>query len=413
MLGPPGTGKTLLARAVAGEAGVSFFACSGSEFEEMFVGVGARRIRDLFAAAKKKSPAIIFIDEIDAVGGKRSSRDHQSARASMNELLTQLDGFQENSGVIVIGATNFAKALDPALTRPGRFDRHVNVSLPDVLGRKSILELYAAKVPMSSDVDLGVLARGTPGCSGADLYNLINSAAIRASVTKQANVTMLDLEWAKDKVLMGAERTNVGKSPEAVRLTAFHEAGHALVGIYTPGAMPIHKMTVLPRGQSLGMTHFLPENDMDSRTKREMLASMDVCMGGRVAEELVAGAENVTTGASSDLEQATRTARAMLMNYGMGNVGLMSVSDPDQLSPEQKKKIDAEVNHLLEESYKRAKNLLTSKKQELDALAIALLKHETLSGVEIKQVIEKKELPNKPISHPVIELNGSPIAPLQ
>lgn len=414
MLGPPGTGKTLLAKAVAGEANVPFYACSGSEFEEMYVGVGARRIRDLFSAAKKKSPAIIFIDEIDAVGGRRQERETTATRMSLNQLLTEMDGFNENSGIIVIGATNTPKMLDPALTRPGRFDRHVNVSLPDMLGRKAIIELYAQKVPMATDVNLEVLARGTPGCSGADLSNLINSAAIRASAANQPNVTMADLEYAKDKVLMGAERTNIGKSPESVRLTAFHEAGHALVALYTPGAMPLHKATVLPRGQSLGMTFQLPENDLESQTKKELLARMDVCMGGRVAEELISGADNVTTGASSDLEQATKTARHMILHYGMGETtGLMSFRDSgefNQLSAETKKSIDAEVQQLLNSSYKRAKNILTSKSSELDLVATALLKHETLSGEEMKKIIAGKELTNKPIQHKIItDIKGTPI----
>lgn len=416
MLGPPGTGKTLLAKAVAGEANVPFFACSGSEFEEMYVGVGARRIRDLFAAAKKKSPAIIFIDEIDAVGGKRQDRETTATRMSLNQLLTELDGFNENSGIVVIGATNTPKMLDPALMRPGRFDKHVVVPLPDMLGRKAIIELYAQKVPMASDVSLEVLARGTPGCSGADLAHLINSAAIRASANNQPYVTMQDLEYARDKVLMGAERSNIGKKPETLRLTAFHETGHALVALYTPGAMPLHKATILPRGQAAGLTMQLPEGDIDNHTKKELLARMDVCMGGRVAEELVSGADNVTTGASSDLEKATKIARGMIINYGMGqSTGLISIQDPQQeyytLSPDTKRMIDGEVQQMLEASYKRAKNLLLSKHDELNLVATELLKHETLSGEEIKKIVAGKPIAkDSQLQHKIpTDISGAPL----
>ena len=299
LVGPPGTGKTLLARAVAGEAGVPFFFMSGSEFDEIYVGVGAKRVRELFAGAKSKSPAIIFIDELDAIGGKRSARDASYAKQTLNQLLTELDGFEQNSGVIILAATNFPETLDKALTRPGRFDRNVVVGLPDVRGRVAILKHHMTNVVKGSDVNLEQLAAGTPGFSGAELENVINQAAVHASKAKALAVSMKDFEWAKDKILMGAEKRSMVISDTEKEMTAYHEAGHALVGMFTQGAMPLHKITIMPRGQSLGMTMHLPEMDKYSRTMREYRARIDVCLGGKMAEELIYGPDQVTSGVSA------------------------------------------------------------------------------------------------------------------
>lgn len=392
LLGPPGTGKTLLAKAIAGEAGVPFFFASGSEFEEMFVGVGARRIRDLFAAAKKKSPAIIFIDEIDSVGSKRQSKDIQAARMSLNELLVQLDGFSSSTGIIVIGATNFPKLLDPALVRPGRFDRHVTVNLPDIRGRLEILQLYAAKVTMHPSVDLSLIARGTPGMTGADLSNLVNTAALRAAQVKEDAVHQRHLEWAKDRIIMGAERTSHVQSEKEKKLTAYHEGGHALVALSVTGAMPIHKATILPRGQTLGVVSLLPEDDQESHTRLQLIASMTVCMGGRAAEELIFGSDSVTTGASSDLDKATQIAKTMVMKYGMAEdtVGLISFSTQEDLSSmsgEVKRNVDTEVRKLLDSAYSNAKKILTDRNKDLHTLASALLAYETLDREEILGIL--------------------------
>ncbi|RHY78788.1 hypothetical protein DYB26_003760, partial [Aphanomyces astaci] len=327
LMGPPGTGKTLLARAIAGEAGVPFFYSSGAEFEEMYVGVGARRVRDLFDAAKKKAPCIVFIDEIDAIGGTRHLKEQSALKMTLNQLLVEMDGFDQNKGIIVIGATNFPESLDNALTRPGRFDRsvslstvqtlshilcrHVTVPLPDIAGRKDILELYTSKIPLGNDVNLDILARATPGMSGAELSNLVNEATLRSSLLNQTVVDMSAFEFAKDKLLMGAERKSAIISPESARLTAYHEGGHALVAINTPGAHPVYKATIMPRGQALGMVSQLPEGDQTSITRKQLLARLDVCMGGRVAEEMIFGKDEVTGGASSDIMQATQLARQM------------------------------------------------------------------------------------------------------
>lgn len=299
LVGPPGTGKTLLARAVAGESGVPFFFMSGSEFDEMYVGVGAKRVRELFGAAKEKSPAIVFIDELDAIGGKRSGKDMAYVKQTLNQLLTELDGFEQNSGVIILAATNFPDSLDKALTRPGRFDRNVVVGLPDVRGRVAILKHHVKNVTTAKDVNLEVLAAGTSGFSGAELENVINQAAVHASKAKQKAVSMLDFEWAKDKVMMGAEKRSMVISPAEKEATAYHEAGHALVAMFTPGAMNLHKVTIMPRGGALGITHFLPEMDKYSMTVREYKAQIDVSMGGKIAEELRYGPEKVTSGVSS------------------------------------------------------------------------------------------------------------------
>ncbi|KAJ3300474.1 hypothetical protein HK104_000059 [Borealophlyctis nickersoniae] len=391
LYGPPGTGKTHLARAVAGEAGVPFFQMSGSEFDELYVGVGARRVRELFAAAKKKAPCIVFIDEIDAVGSKRSSKDQSYMRQTLNQLLVELDGFAGGEGVIFIAATNTPEALDKALVRPGRFDRLVPVPLPDVKGRSKILEVHMKGVQVAKDVDPHIIARGTPGFSGADLANLINQAAIKASKDSAKSVRMEDLEWAKDKIIMGSERKSAVVTEQNKRLTAYHEGGHTLVALYTAGAMPLHKVTIIPRGNALGVTVQLPEADKTNHTKRELHAMLDVCMGGRVAEEMIFGSEEVTTGASSDLEKATSVAREMVVLYGMNDkVGLVAYGEDglDKSSPQTRALIEGEVKGLLEGAHNRAASILKSHKEELHRLARALMEHETLDLEEVKLVIK-------------------------
>lgn len=410
LVGPPGTGKTLLARAVAGEAGVPFFFMSGSEFDEVYVGVGAKRVRELFSAAKAKSPAIVFIDELDAIGGKRNARDAAYVKQTLNQLLTELDGFEQNSGVIILAATNFPEMLDKALTRPGRFDRNVVVGLPDVRGRIAILKHHMKKIVAAKDVSLETLAAGTPGFSGAELENIINQAAVRASRAKAQAVSMLDFEWAKDKVMMGAEKKSMIITQKEKEATAYHEAGHALVCMYTPGANQLHKVTIMPRGMALGMTMHLPEIDKYSQGKNEYEASIDVSMGGKVAEELVYGPEKVTSGVAGvrmalcivshytdfiqDLQSATRIAYAMVTRYGMspelGNVDL--ASNHDKLSPATKAKVESEVRRFIEEGRLRATNLLLSKRKELDYLAKALVDYETLDREEVLKVVKGEKL---------------------
>ena len=411
LVGPPGTGKTLLARAVAGEAGVPFFFMSGSEFDEVYVGVGAKRVRDLFNSARGKAPAIIFIDELDAIGGKRNERDAAYVKQTLNQLLTELDGFSQGSGVIILAATNFPQLLDKALTRPGRFDRNVTVPLPDVRGRMEILKHHMKNVQIGTDVDEKALARGTPGFSGADIENLVNQAAVRASRNSAKKVSMLDFEWAKDKIMMGAERRSAIIQDKDKLMTAYHEGGHALVALHTPGHDPLYKITIMPRGHALGITHFLPEMDKVSMSKKEYLARIASFMGGKVAEELVYGQEEVSSGASSvsfelrfrplmrltgkkDIQGATRVATAMVTQMGMsdslGNVDLWS--NYTEISPETKQKIEHEVRRLVEEGKDRARKILTERRKDLDIIAKALIEYEVLTLDELEKVLKGEKL---------------------
>uniref|UniRef100_A0AAV2JR89 ATP-dependent zinc metalloprotease YME1L1 n=1 Tax=Knipowitschia caucasica TaxID=637954 RepID=A0AAV2JR89_KNICA len=400
LVGPPGTGKTLLARAVAGEAEVPFYYASGSEFDEMFVGVGASRIRNLFREAKANAPCVIFIDELDSVGGKRiESPMHPYSRQTINQLLAEMDGFKTNEGVIIIGATNFPEALDNALIRPGRFDMQVTVPKPDIKGRTEILNWYLKKIKVDPDIEAKVIARGTVGFSGADLENLVNQAALKAAVDEKDMVSMKELEFAKDKILMGPERRSAVIDKKNKEITAFHESGHAIVAYYTKDAMPINKATIMPRGPSLGHVSMLPENDRWSETRSQLLAQMDVSMGGRVAEEIQFGPEHITTGASSDFDAATKIAKMMVTRYGMcDKLGVMTYSDMTEQSPETQAAVEQEVRQLLKESYERAKALLKSHAKEHKSLADALLMYETLDAKDIKMVLEGKTLESTPES---------------
>uniref|UniRef100_A0A672R7E4 ATP-dependent zinc metalloprotease YME1L1 n=1 Tax=Sinocyclocheilus grahami TaxID=75366 RepID=A0A672R7E4_SINGR len=394
LVGPPGTGKTLLARAVAGEADVPFYYASGSEFDEMFVGVGASRIRNLFREAKANAPCVIFIDELDSVGGKRiESPMHPYSRQTINQLLAEMDGFKPNEGVIIIGATNFPEALDNALIRPGRFDMQVTVPRPDVKGRTEILKWYLKKIKVDSAVEAEVIARGTVGFSGAELENLVNQAALKAAVDSKEMVTMKELEFAKDKILMGPERRSAEIDKKNKEITAYHESGHAIIAYYTKDAMPINKATIMPRGPTLGHVSMLPENDRWSETRSQLLAQMDVSMGGRVAEELIFGSENITTGASSDFDSATKIAKLMVTRFGMSEkLGVMTYADLTKQSPETQASIEHEVRILLRDSYERAKALLKSRSKEHKNLAEALLQYETLDAKEIQLVLEGKTI---------------------
>ncbi|THH17804.1 hypothetical protein EW146_g3064 [Bondarzewia mesenterica] len=396
LTGSPGTGKTMLARAVAGEAGVPFLFASGSEFDEMFVGVGAKRVRELFAAARKKQPAIIFIDELDAIGGKRNARDQQYMKQTLNQLLVEMDGFLQDENVIVIAATNFPESLDEALVRPGRFDRHIAVPLPDIRGRSQILKHYMTDIVIGKDVDPMILARGTPGFSGADLQNMVNQAAIQASKERCKEVNLKHLEWAKDRIVMGAERRSQYIDEKVKRLTAYHEGGHALLALYTEGSMPLHKVTCVPRGHALGITSQLPEDDRLSVTLKEFLADIDVSLGGRVAEELIFGPENVTSGASSDLQHATRVATRMVKNFGYSEkVGPVYFNEREEaISPAKREEIESEVRSILRAGQARVHALLKTKQQELHRLASALIEHETLDMEEVKKVIRGEPIRN-------------------
>ncbi len=406
LVGPPGTGKTLLAKAIAGEAGVPFFTISGSDFVEMFVGVGASRVRDMFEQGKKSAPCIIFIDEIDAVGRHRGAGmggGNDEREQTLNQLLVEMDGFEANEGVILIAATNRPDVLDPALLRPGRFDRQVVVPNPDIAGRTKILEVHLKKVPAAPDMNAKIIARGTPGFSGADLANLVNEAALLAARRGKRVVTMKEMESAKDKVMMGAERKSMVMSNDEKKLTAFHEAGHALIGVKMEDSDPIHKATIIPRGRALGMVMRLPVADQLSITRDKLYADLAVAMGGRVAEELVFGYGKVTSGASSDIQQATRMAKAMVTQWGMSDkLGPMDYSAGGGGEPflgatyggqgkanseETAALIDGEVRRILDESYDTATKLLKKHRKELDLIANSLLEYETLTGEEIDELI--------------------------
>ncbi|HHL20022.1 MAG TPA: ATP-dependent metallopeptidase FtsH/Yme1/Tma family protein [Aliiroseovarius sp.] len=401
LVGPPGTGKTLLARAIAGEAGVPFFTISGSDFVEMFVGVGASRVRDMFEQAKKNAPCIVFIDEIDAVGRSRGvgyGGGNDEREQTLNQLLVEMDGFEANEGVIIIAATNRPDVLDPALLRPGRFDRQVQVSNPDIKGREKILAVHARKVPLGPDVDLRIIARGTPGFSGADLANLVNEAALTAARIGRRFVTMEDFEFAKDKVMMGPERRSMVMTDDEKKLTAYHEAGHAIVGMNVPQHDPVHKVTIIPRGRALGVTFYLPERDKLSMTKTAALSSLASVMGGKAAEELTFGKDNVTNGAYSDIQHATNLATTMVSQWGMseklGNINYTTTQESFlgnqsqfNASVESRRLIDEEVRRLIDEAYARAVDILKTHSEEFENLAQGLLEYETLTGEDVSRVI--------------------------
>ncbi|MFO1185298.1 MAG: ATP-dependent zinc metalloprotease FtsH [Bauldia sp.] len=407
LVGPPGTGKTLLARAIAGEANVPFFTISGSDFVEMFVGVGASRVRDMFEQAKKNAPCIIFVDEIDAVGRHRGAGlggGNDEREQTLNQLLVEMDGFEANEGIILIAATNRPDVLDPALLRPGRFDRQIVVSNPDIVGREKILKVHVRKVPLAPDVDLKIVARGTPGFSGADLMNLVNEAALLAARRGKRMVTRTEFDDARDKVMMGAERRTLVMTEEEKRLTAYHEAGHALVALHMPGSLPIHKATIIPRGRALGMVQYLPERDQISQSRQELTSKLAMAMGGRVAEELVFGPEKVTSGAMGDIESATRIARAMVTRAGfsdkLGPVAYgenqeevflgHSVSRQQNVSEETARVIDSEIRRFIETALSEARRILTENRRDLETLALGLLEYETLTGDEIRDLLAGK-----------------------
>jgi len=426
LVGSPGTGKTLLARAIAGEAGVPFFTISGSDFVEMFVGVGASRVRDMFDQAKKSAPCIVFIDEIDAVGRHRGAglgNGNDEREQTLNQLLVEMDGFEANEGIIIIAATNRPDVLDPALLRPGRFDRQVVVPRPDIDGREQILGVHMKKVPLAPDVDPRVIARGTPGFSGADLANLVNEAALLAARRGKRLVAMKEFEEAKDKVMMGTERRSMVMTEDEKRMTAYHEAGHAIVALHEPASDPIHKATIIPRGRALGMVMRLPERDNYSYHRDKMYANLAVSMGGRVAEEVIFGYDKVSSGASSDISYATGLARDMVTRWGMSDLlGPLQYADADEevflgysvnrqrnMSNETAQAIDKEIRRIVEEGYERAKHLLEKHRDELETLAKGLLEYETLSGDEIKSVLDGGTIDRGGVSGPAIPAAGSSI----
>jgi cell division protease FtsH len=409
LVGSPGTGKTLLARAIAGEAGVPFFTISGSDFVEMFVGVGASRVRDMFEQAKKNAPCIVFIDEIDAVGRHRGAglgNGNDEREQTLNQLLVEMDGFEANEGIIIIAATNRPDVLDPALLRPGRFDRQVVVPRPDIEGREKILAVHMKKLPLAPDVDTRTIARGTPGFSGADLANLANEAALLAARKGKRLVSMKDFEEAKDKVMMGAERKSMVMTEDEKKATAYHEAGHALVSLHVPGCDPLHKVTIIPRGRALGVTWNLPERDRYSMSMKQMKARLALCFGGRIAEQLIYGKDELNTGASNDIQQATDMARSMVMEYGMSEkLGWLryrdnqdevflghSVARSQNVSEETARLIDQEVRRIIEEAEATARGVLTEHLDELHRLAEALLEYETLTGEESKRAIAGEDI---------------------
>ncbi len=401
MMGPPGTGKTLLARAIAGEANVPFFSISGSDFVEMFVGVGASRVRDLFEQGKKNAPCIIFIDEIDAVGRHRGAGlggGHDEREQTLNQLLVEMDGFESNDGVILIASTNRPDVLDPALLRPGRFDRRVVVNRPDVKGREGILSVHTRKIPLGEDVDISVIARGTPGFTGADLANLVNEAALNAARYNKKVVAMQDFEWAKDKVLMGSERKSAVMSDEEKKTTAYHEAGHTIVGLKVPNADPVHKVTIIPRGMALGLTQQLPEGDRYTHSSEYIEGSIAILMGGRLAEDIFLG--KITTGASNDIERATEMARRMVCEFGMSNLGPLTfgkkeeqiflgreIAQHQDYSEDTAIKIDQEVKRIVMTQYERARSIIMEYKDATDRLAQGLLDRETLDSVQIRRIV--------------------------
>jgi cell division protease FtsH len=410
LVGLPGTGKTLLARAIAGESGVPFFTISGSDFVEMFVGVGAARVRDMFEQGKKNAPCIIFIDELDAVGRSRGAGlggGNDEREQTLNQILVEMDGFETNDGVIILASTNRPDVLDPALLRPGRFDRQVVVPLPDILGREKILKIHSKKVSMAPDVKLKTIAKGTPGFSGADLANLVNEAALLAARNNKRIITIIEFEDAKDKVMMGAERKSMVMTEEDKKLTAYHEGGHAIVALNEKASDPIHKATIIPRGRALGVVWTLPERDKYSHTREYLKANISKAMGGRIAEELIFGHEKVTSGASSDIQMATKLAKDMVTRFGMSNeLGPLtygenedevflgrSITRHQQISEETAKKIDTEVKKIVDEGYKKAKKILTEKIDDLHRLAKALLTYETLTGNEIEDLIYRNIYP--------------------
>jgi len=408
MVGSPGTGKTLLARAIAGEAKVPFFTISGSDFVEMFVGVGASRVRDMFDQAKKHAPCIIFIDEIDAVGRHRGAGlggGHDEREQTLNQLLVEMDGFEGTEGVIVIAATNRPDVLDPALLRPGRFDRQVVVPLPDVRGREQILKVHMRKLPLAEDVKPQIIARGTPGFSGADLANLVNEAALFAARANRRTVTMDEFERAKDKIMMGAERRSMVMDEQEKKLTAYHEAGHAIIGLTVPEHDPVYKVTIIPRGRALGVTMFLPEADRYSTSKRRLESRISTLFGGRIAEEIIFGPESITTGASNDIERATEIARNMVTKWGLSNkLGPLTytedqgevflgrqVTQHKQVSDVTAHAIDEEVRYLIDTNYKRAKDILESSLDKLHKMSEALIKYETIDEGQIKDIMEGRD----------------------